>query len=85
METHAKQIIETGPQRAGSGDLPRKLGLLSAIAVLVGTTIGTGIFRSPAGIAQKVPEEGWFLFTWVHLLPRAGWGPHLRVWCRVVR
>jgi APA family basic amino acid/polyamine antiporter len=65
VETHAKQTIETDPQRAGLGDLPRKLGLISAIAVLVGTTIGTGIFRSPAGIAQKVPEEGWFLFTWV--------------------
>jgi len=45
--------------------LPRKLGLFSAIAVLVGSTIGSGIFRSPAGIAEKVPQESLFLFIWV--------------------
>jgi APA family basic amino acid/polyamine antiporter len=31
--------------------LPRKLGLWSTIAVLVGSTIGSGIFRTPATIA----------------------------------
>ncbi|HXG69293.1 MAG TPA: amino acid permease [Gemmatimonadaceae bacterium] len=36
-------------------ELPRRLGLWSAIAVLVGSTIGSGIFRSPAGIADKLP------------------------------
>src|SRR4051812_45861027 len=35
--------------------LPRQLGLWSAVAVLVGTTIGSGIFRSPAGIANRLP------------------------------
>lgn len=44
--------------------LPRRLGLLSAIAVLVGSTIGSGIFRSPAAIAIKVPEEGHYLLLW---------------------
>jgi amino acid transporter len=58
-------LVETETRSRGRDELPRKLGLLSAIAVLVGTTIGTGIFRSPAGIALKVPQEGWFLFTWV--------------------
>lgn len=48
----------------GSG-LPRTLGLLSAIAVLIGSTIGTGIFRSPAGIAARVPDEGLYLLLWV--------------------
>jgi amino acid transporter len=38
--------------------------LLSAIAVLIGSTIGTGIFRSPAGIAGKVPHEGLYLLLW---------------------
>ena len=32
--------------------LPRHLGLWSAIAVLVGSTIGSGIFRVPAGVAH---------------------------------
>src|SRR5215468_9085879 len=44
--------------------LPRKLGLISAIAVLVGSSIGSGIFRSPAGIAAKVPDVGLYLFDW---------------------
>ena len=35
--------------------LPRQLGMWSAIAVLVGSTIGSGIFRSPASLADKLP------------------------------
>jgi len=45
--------------------LPRKLGLISAVAVLVGSTIGSGIFRSPAGIAVKLPEIGVYIGVWV--------------------
>src|SRR5438034_11495462 len=37
-----------------ASSLPRRLGLWSAVAVLVGSTIGSGIFRSPAGIADKL-------------------------------
>ena len=46
-------------------ELPRRLGLWSAIAVLVGTTIGSGIFRSPAGIADKLPGPGPLLIVWL--------------------
>jgi amino acid transporter len=45
--------------------LPRQLGLLSAIAVLVGTTIGSGIFRVPARIADAVPSPLPMLGVWV--------------------
>jgi amino acid transporter len=45
-------------------ELPRQLGLWSAIAVLVGTTIGSGIFRSPAGIADKLPGPLPLLAVW---------------------
>ena len=38
--------------------LPRHLGLWSAIAVLVGSTIGSGIFRVPAGVAERLHEPG---------------------------
>src|SRR5512143_2650450 len=48
----------------GHSQLPRRLGLLSAIAILVGSTIGTGIFRTPAGIATKVPFAGLYLLLW---------------------
>src|SRR5499427_3909619 len=53
------------PAVADTSRLPRKLGLISAIAVLVGSTIGSGIFRSPAGIAGKVPGIGIYVAIWV--------------------
>jgi len=45
--------------------LPRHLGLWSAIAVLVGSTIGSGIFRTPAGVAQRIDDVPLFLLAWV--------------------
>ena len=45
--------------------LPRTLGLWSSVALVVGITIGSGIFRSPAGIAQKVPHPSVMLALWV--------------------
>src|SRR6266700_979110 len=42
------------PDRWGER-LQRRLGLWSAVAVLVGSTIGGGIFRTPAIIAERVP------------------------------
>src|SRR5690242_14249362 len=45
--------------------LPRRLGLWSAIAVVIGTTIGSGIFRSPAGIATKLPGPLPMASVWV--------------------
>src|SRR6266545_1131219 len=35
--------------------LQRQIGLWSAILIVIGTTIGSGIFRSPAGIAERLP------------------------------
>jgi len=45
--------------------LRRQLGLFSTVAVLVGSTIGSGIFRSPAGIAQKLPGPLPLILVWV--------------------
>jgi amino acid transporter len=45
--------------------LPRHLGLWSAIAVLVGSTIGSGIFRVPAGVAERLQEPGPVMLAWV--------------------
>src|SRR2546423_3663781 len=45
--------------------LIRRLGLWSAVAVLVGSTIGSGIFRTPASIAQRVDDVPLFLLSWV--------------------
>jgi amino acid transporter len=45
--------------------LPRTLGLWSSVALVIGITIGSGIFRSPAGIAQKVPDATVMLLLWM--------------------
>jgi APA family basic amino acid/polyamine antiporter len=55
----------TPPARTPAEKLPRTLGLWSSVALVVGITIGSGIFRSPAGIAQKVPHPEAMLLLWV--------------------
>ena len=44
--------------------LPRRLGLLSATAVAVGSTIGSGIFGVPGGIAAQVGTLGSMIVAW---------------------
>lgn len=45
--------------------LERRLGLWSAVAVLIGSTIGSGIFRSPAGVTDKLPGPLPLMAVWV--------------------
>lgn len=45
--------------------LPRHLGLWSAAAVLVGTTIGSGIFRVPREVAAALGDPKAMLLIWV--------------------
>src|SRR5688500_852578 len=45
--------------------LVRMLGLVSLIGLVIGITIGGGIFRTPAGIAARVPDPVWMLGVWV--------------------
>ena len=68
MAPDAKRRTDTASAAAsapGTTELPRRLGLWSAIAVLVGTTIGSGIFRSPAGVADKLPGPLPLMTVWV--------------------
>ncbi|MEO7136103.1 MAG: amino acid permease, partial [Gemmatimonadales bacterium] len=54
------------PERDAWGErLPRHLGLWSAVAVLVGSTIGSGIFRVPASVAERLQDPGPVLLAWV--------------------
>jgi basic amino acid/polyamine antiporter, APA family len=62
-EPEISLVGESAFERAST--LPRRLGLWSAVAVLVGSTIGSGIFRSPAGIAEKLPGPLPLLAIWV--------------------
>ena len=43
----------------------RQIGLYAATAITVGNIIGSGIFRSPHGVAQEVGPFGWVLFAWI--------------------
>jgi basic amino acid/polyamine antiporter, APA family len=53
------------PRDAWGERLPRHLGLWSAVAVLVGSTIGSGIFRVPANVADRLQDPGPVLLAWV--------------------
>ena len=51
---------------AGSrGHLLRVLGVGFGLAVIIGNTIGAGIFRAPGQIAEQLPAPGLFLLVWV--------------------
>src|SRR5215208_4491026 len=54
------------PERDAWGErLPRHLGLWSAVAVLIGSTIGSGIFRVPASVAERLQSPGPVLLAWI--------------------
>jgi amino acid transporter len=57
--------MQSQPADAWGERLPRHLGLWSAIAVLVGSTIGSGIFRVPASVADRLQEPGPVMLAWV--------------------
>ena len=44
--------------------LSRRLGFWSSIGFVIGMTIGSGIFRTPAQIAARVPDPFWMLAVW---------------------
>ncbi|HUQ92373.1 MAG TPA: amino acid permease [Bryobacteraceae bacterium] len=45
--------------------LSRRLSLIDCTAVVIGSTIGTGIFIVPGSIAQSLPRAEWILSVWV--------------------
>lgn len=53
-----------GPAGAGLDRLPRRLGVWSAAAILVGSTIGSGIFRVPGAVAERVGTVGAVTMLW---------------------
>ena len=47
------------------GRLLRVLGVGFGIAVIIGNTIGAGIFRAPGSIASQLPDPWLFLGVWI--------------------
>ena len=56
-------MTDTG--HATAERLPRNIGLWSGVAILIGTTIGSGIFRVPAAVAATLGEPKAMLLAWV--------------------
>lgn len=48
-----------------AGHLLRVLGVGFGLAVIIGNTIGAGIFRAPGSIAEQLPNPGLFLLIWL--------------------
>ena len=46
-------------------ELKRELHLWDAVAAIIGTVVGAGIFRVPASVAQLIPDGQLILFAWV--------------------
>src|ERR1041384_8598236 len=53
------------PHASPPSSLPRQLGLWSAVAIVIGTTIGSGIFRTPASVANRLPGPLPIAAIWV--------------------
>ncbi len=45
--------------------MPRVLGPWMATAIVIGTVIGSGVFKKPYEVASKVPEFGLAMIAWV--------------------
>ncbi|HEX8144540.1 MAG TPA: APC family permease [Pyrinomonadaceae bacterium] len=49
----------------GGGRLLRVLGLGFGLAVIIGNTIGAGIFRAPGEVAAQLPDAWLFFAVWI--------------------
>ncbi|MBV8853674.1 MAG: hypothetical protein JOY91_09755, partial [Sinobacteraceae bacterium] len=59
-------MSDTGADADQWGErLPRQIGLFNAVAVLIGVTIGSGIFRVPATVAAMLHDAGPVLLCWL--------------------
>ncbi|HEY6989987.1 MAG TPA: amino acid permease [Bryobacteraceae bacterium] len=53
------------PQTLAANELPRKLGMFDATAMIVGIVIGSGIFVLPNLIARNLPSALAILSVWI--------------------
>src|SRR6202158_2041835 len=60
MKGHMNQGLQSTP-----ADLPRELNLLDSTCIVIGTTIGVGIFIVPGTIARELPSPMMILAVWV--------------------
>src|SRR5450755_2632232 len=53
------------PPPADSGKLPRVLGPWMATAIVIGTVIGSGVFKKPHAVARDLTDFGLIMIAWV--------------------
>jgi basic amino acid/polyamine antiporter, APA family len=58
-------IANDATEAGKSSGLPRRLGLATATALIVGNVIGVGIFLTPAGMAKSLGSPFWLLAVWL--------------------
>jgi amino acid transporter len=58
-------VRSAAPAAPAPAELPRRLGLWRAIAVVVGITIGSGIFRTPASVTNRLPGPLPLFGVWI--------------------
>lgn len=58
-------MTASSPEHAGRPDLVRGLGLWSAIAIVIGDTIGTGVFLVASDMARTVGSVALVLASWI--------------------
>lgn len=49
----------------GRHELARALGPLTAVAIVIGTVIGSGVFKKPAAVALEAPQFGVAISAWI--------------------
>ena len=58
-------LSSQSPPRAADAQLVRRLGFWATTGLVVGVTIGSGIFRTPATIAGRVPDPLAMMGVWL--------------------
>ena len=46
-------------------DLPKALGMLTATAIVVGSVVGSGVFKKAAPMAAELPSPSLVLLLWI--------------------
>ena len=58
------QSLIHSPQSAIHNPQSASIGLFSATMLVVGNTIGVGIFTTSGVVAEHLPSPGWILLAW---------------------